>query len=406
MRAKILTGSGFRVSNRLVRTRFWWKVALVAALPFASCAPRPIAVGVILPLTGDYAAYGLPMKQGMVLATETVNAAGGIGGRRLELRIEDSRGEPSRAAQAAQSLIEKSRVPVLLAGGTSAEVLAAAPVAQRYGRVLLSPSASTPLLTGAGDWIFRNYPSDALEGKVMADFAAYTLHASKVLIVASENPYSEGLRGEFAKAFETGGRTTETLLFRPERAADAAAEAARRFGEVHAIYLVGYAGQLVPLVKALRAAGVPRPLLATSAVASAAFGGPLGKDAEGVVFPRPQFDPASTQPAVAAFVSAYRAKYGDEPDIYAAHAYDAVLLVSRAMTDLGPRPDTIRQGLLELRNFPGVSGPTTFDAEGDVLQPYQICIVREGRSVPIQTVLDTALPALQKQVEAARFGGK
>jgi len=402
----MLTGRGFLVSNCPARTRFRWWAALFVALLGAACAPRPIPVGVILPLTGDFAAYGLPMKQGMELAVEAVNAAGGVGGRRLELRIEDSRGEPARAAQAAQTLIERDRVPALLAGGTSAEVLAAAPVAQRYGRVLLSPSASTPLLTGAGDWIFRNYPSDALEGKVMADFAAYTLHASRVLVIASENPYAEGLRGEFARAFETGGRTTETLLFRPDRASDAAAEAARRFGEVHALYLVGYAGQLVPLVKALRAAGVPRPLLATSAVASEAFAPPLGPDAEDVVFPRPQFDPASSQPGVAAFVSSFRARYGTEPDIYAAHAYDAVLLLARAMTDLGPRPDTIRRGLLELRNFPGVSGPTTFDSEGDVLQPYQICIVRGGRSVPLQSVLDTALPDLQRQVEAVRFGGR
>lgn len=240
----------------------------------------------------------------------------------------------------------------------------------------------------------------------MADFAAYTLHASRVLVIASENPYAEGLRSEFAKAFETGGRTTETLLFRPEKAEDAAAEAARRFGEVHALYLVGYAGQLVPLVRALRAVRVPRPLLTTSAVASEAFMAPLGVDAEDVVFPRPQFDPASSQPHVVKFATEFRTRFGSEPDLYAAHAYDAVLLLARAMGDGGLRPDSIRRGLVELRNFPGVSGSTTFDAEGDVLQPYQICLVRGGRAVPLQSVLGSALPTLQRQVDAGRFGAR
>lgn len=382
----------------------WTALALAWLI---ACAPQPVRLGVLLPLSGEYAVYGEPMRQAMEIACQSVNDAGGIGGRRLELVVRDSGGDPSRAAAEAVALIEEARVPVILAGGTSAEVLAAAPVAQRYGRLLLSPSASTPLLTDAGDWVFRNYPSDALEGKVMADFAAYTLHASKVLVIASENPYSEGLRTEFVRAFEAGGRQAEVLLFRPAegRVADVAAQAAGRAGQVHALFLVGYAREVAPLVKALRGASLPlRPILAASAVSSSAFLPEAGVAAEGLVFPRPQFDPAAPQPEVSAFANAFRAAAGQEPDIYAAHAYDSVRLVARAMVDQGLSPEDVRRGLKELRNVPGVAGPTTFDPQGDVVRPYQICIVSAGVSVPLTKVRDTALPALQQQVEAARFG--
>lgn len=389
-------------------TRRFVPVTALAAALLSACAPQPVRLGVLLPLSGEFAGYGVPMRQAMELACQSVNDAGGIGGRRLELVVRDSGGDPARAAASAVDLVEAERVPVLLAGGTSAEVLAAAPVAQRYGRVLLSPSASTPLLTDAGDWVFRNYPSDALEGKVMADFAAYTLHASRVLVVASENPYSEGLRAEFVRAFESGGRRADVLLFRPAegRFADVAAEAAGRSPEVHALFLVGYASEVASLVKALRAKGLARPLMATSAVASADFLREAGADATDVVFPRPQFDAGSPQPDVTAFTVAFRAKAGQDPDIYAAHAYDAVRLVARAMVDQGPSPEDVRRGLKELRNVPGVAGPTTFDPSGDVIRPYQICIVSDGAAVPLTAVRDVALPALQHQVEAARFGGR
>ncbi len=381
-------------------------LAAVGLLSALSCRPRPVTLGVLLPLTGEFAIYGRPMREGAELAAEAVNREGGVGGRRLDLRIRDTGGTPRGAADGALALIEQEQVPAIVAGGTSAEVLSAAPVAQRFGRVLLSPSASSPKLTDAGDWIFRNFPSDVLEGKVMADFAAFTLHASRVLVVASENPYSDGLRGEFCRAFESASRSTETLLFRSgqTRYGDLAAQVASRGDAIQALYLVGYTGELVPLVKALHAAGETRPLLTTSAVAGPEFARQLGAAAESTVFPRPAFDLADTQPPVAQFVAAYRARFGADPDIYAAHAYDAVRILAKVAGELGPRPDALRQGLLELRNYPGASGATTFDANGDVIQPYQLCVLLSGRVVSLQDVRQTALPPLQRRVETRRFG--
>lgn len=371
-----------------------------------SCGTRPLLLGAVLPLTGEYAAYGVPMRQGIELAAGQVNHEGGVGGRQLELRIEDSGGDPQRAAALALELIENDQVPAIIAGGTSAEVLAMAPVASRYGRVLLSPSASSPLLSGAGKYIFRNYPSDALEGRVMADFAAFTLHAARVLVIASRNTYADGLRNEFSRAFESGQRSTETITFTPQKVSysEVAADAASRSARVQAIYLVGYVSELTPLVLALRAKGVDRPILTTSAAASGAFLHELGVNAETIIFPRPSYDPASTDPRTASFVAGYEARYGNEPDVYAAHAYDAVGILAKIMAELGPRPDMIRRGLVDLRNYPGVSGATTFDENGDVVQPYQLCIIAGGRVAPLQDARLKVLEPLQRKVDSLRFG--
>lgn len=371
-----------------------------------SCGTRPIVIGAVLPLTGDLSAYGIPMKQGMELQASQINHDGGIGGRRLELRVKDSEGDPRIAESSALDLIEKDQVPAIIAGGTSAEVLAMVPIASRYGRVLLSPSASSPLLSGAGKYFFRNYPSDALEGRAMADFAAFTLHASRILIIASDNTYSEGLRHEFARAFESGQRGTETILLKPPKDgyAEVAAKAASRAAGVQAIYLVGYVSELEPLVMALRARGIDRPILTTSAAASGEFLKKMGVNAETIIFPRPSYDTSSTDPRTASFVMEYQSRYGAEPDVYAAHAYDAVGIMAKAIAEFGPRPDDIRRGLLELRNYPGVSGATTFDENGDVVQPYQMCIIAGGRVVPLRNAGQKVLEPLQRKVDSLRFG--
>ncbi len=155
---------------------------------------------------------------------------------------------------------------------------------------------------------------------------------------------------------------------------------------------------------ALRAEGVDRPILTTSAAASGSFIKKMGVNAETIIFPRPSYDTSSTDPRTASFVMEYQNRCGAEPDVYAAHAYDAVGILAKTIAEFGPRPDDIRRGFQELRNYPGVSGATTFDENGDVVQPYQMCIIAGGRVVPIKDVRQKLLEPLQRKVDSLRFG--
>ena len=121
------------------------------------------------------------------------------------------------------------------------------------------------------------------------------------------------------------------------------------------------------------------------------------------MFARPSYDPDGDREA-SLFASAFASRYHEDPDIYAAHAYDAVHLLALAMSKAGPDAAGIQGALLAVRNYPGAAGSTTFDANGDVIQPYQICIVEKGRAVPLKSVVERVLPPLQQRVESRRVG--
>jgi branched-chain amino acid transport system substrate-binding protein len=137
---------------------------------------------------------------------------------------------------------------------------------------------------------------------------------------------------------------------------------------------------MAEILKELRRLSPSLQILSTSS-----FGNPktlesAGKAAEGVIYPAIVFDPESEDPTVSRFVRAFRAKYASDPDLWAAHGYDAVLIAAEAMGRSGGAvPERIAETLLEIRDFHGASGTLSFDSQGDVVQYPRAYIVHEGR---------------------------
>ncbi len=375
-------------------------------LLLVGCGPRPVRIGAVLPLTGSLAAYGQSLERGVLTATDQVNREGGIEGRRLEVLIRDSASDPRQAVEAFRSLILEEKVAVVVGGGSSDEALAMAPLADQYQRVLFSPSASSPKISEAGDFVFRNWPSDALEGRATADLAAYTLHANRVLLLAERNAYADGLASAFEKRFSTEGRSVDRLDF---SAGEAGSEpflksALERARGAQVLYLVGYGPDLLPLIAGLKREGVDRPMLSDSSLAERHFMAKAGRLLDGVVFLGPTYDPDSSSPVVQVFASSYERRYHDVPDIYAAHAYDAVMVLVSVMARDGLSAQDVRKGLLSVKDFQGASGSMSFDARGDVIQTYEACVAEGGRAVPLKSVIDQVLPPMQRRVDELRFG--
>ena len=392
-------------------SRGWSRIAAVAGLVLAcavaamvACSLRPVRVGAVLPLTGSYAVYGKSLERGALLAAERVNASGGIEGRRIEILVRDSESDDKTAAEAFQALVVRDQVSVVLGGCTTGETLAMAPLAERYRRVLLSPSASGLKITGAGDFVFRNWPSDEIEGRTLADFAAFGLHATRALILAERNTYADGLREVFTRRFCTVQGSCVTVLYDPGQSPGAVLDLAKAgLAEAQVVFVAGYGADMVPILTALRARAPEPPVLSVSAISGGGVLKGAAAEFEDVVFARPAYDPEGGNPDAAEFASAYTSRYGAEGDVYAAHAYDAVRILAEVMSKGELGAEAIRKGLLATRNFPGASGPTSFDPNGDVVQPYQMCVVREGQAVPLKTVMEQVLPPLQARVESLRF---
>lgn len=341
--------------------------------------PGDITLGVVLPLTGDGAKYGESARRAIDLAFSELNARGGIKGKQLRLVYEDSQGAPTNGVSALQKLITANHVPAVIGDLFSSVTLAMAPVAERNRVVLLSPTSSAPKITEAGDYIFRNAASDVFEGSVMGEAARDRLGVSRVAILYINNDYGVGIVDIFRKRFTTRGGTIIAEEAFAQGATDFRAQLTK-IATAHpdAIYLVGYK----ELGQALKQAGELR--VKTSILSTVMFEDPeiltvAGHAAEGVIYSARAYDPESNDPTIRTFVSTFKARYGEVPDIFAAYSYDAARIMVHAIELGGPTGDGIKNALYSIKDFPGVTGPTTFDENGDVTQPAFLKTVREGK---------------------------
>ena len=147
-----------------------------------SPAATPIRIGAIDPLTGPFAAYGEPVRDGMLLAVDEINAKGGIGGRKIELLLEDDGGDPKNSVSAFTKLATVSKVPVVIGPLSSGASMATAPLAERYKVVQLSTLAGTIDLSKAGDYVFRIYPSSEIGSRYIAKIAIEKFKAKKAAL--------------------------------------------------------------------------------------------------------------------------------------------------------------------------------------------------------------------------------
>lgn len=368
---------------------------------FACSGERKVLFGAVLPLTGASQIYGAPIRNGVELAFEQAKGAPGLK-YLIELRIEDSQSDPKKAAELLEKMFDDGALAVI-GGVKTDEALNMVPVIDRFDRVLLSPSASSPELTGISRNFLRVFPSDFLEGTKMGNFAAQTLGVKTAVILAAQSKYARGIQSIFKTEFERyGGKVLDVLEY-PAGTSDFSGLIGRVMTlKPDAVYIADFAEEIGRMITLLRQQGYQGRFLTTSAFAAPDVIDREGKDAEGVILTQPVFDPTSTEPQVKAFVQAYKAKYADEPDLYAAHGFDAMRVLVEGLTDGGWTPKDFMQGLRGIKSFPGVTGPLQFDERGDVQKYPRVYIVSEGRLVDYEKAVEERRQELLKKLQQLR----
>jgi len=352
--------------------------AVLLGMMVATACSRKLLVGVVLPETGEAAVYGASIKSGLKVAFDEA-AAARTAPEGLQVEYRDSASEPAQAASALEALYDDGAL-IVIGGVTSVEANAMLPVAEKWERVLLSPSASAPDLAKRSVYFFRVFPSDDLEGVKAADLLALTRNARTALIVQEDNTYSRGLLPVFMGEYENqGGRVVGSV-----RTADAGWD--RQTREVlstqqpAAVYICGYGDAIIEALRIVRSTGFAGTICTTSAINTSTLLQRAGRLAEGVFLPLAGFDAASQQEPIRTFVARYRNVYNLTPDIYAAHGYDAALVCLYALEGLRTRAGSEVQvrmkGLNEKR---GVTGPLAFDDYGNIKHYPRSHWIRGGK---------------------------
>ena len=347
-----------------------------------------LLLGVATSLTGGQATFGISTRNGIDLAIKEVNAAGGVNGKQLAMRVYDTQGKPEEAAQAVTRLITQDKVILILGDVASSNSLAMAEKAQAAGVPMITPSSTNPSVTEKGDYIFRVCFIDPFQGFVMAKFARENLKASKVAVLQdNKSAYSIGLTDVFTRKFtEMGGKVVRTESYSQGDSDYRAQLTSIKKAAPEAIYVPGYYSEVGVIARQAKELGLNVPLLGGDGWDSEKLYELGGSAIQGSYFSN-HYSPDNPDPRIQKFVSDYKAAYGGVPDALAALAYDAAKV---AAASLQKAPDTsgkaVRDAIAQTKEFPGIAGAITLDEKRNAVKPAVVLKVGDGKSDYMTTV--------------------
>lgn len=343
-----------------------------------------IKIGTIGPLTGNIATYGISTKNGVEIAVEEFNQNGGINGRPIKLISEDTRGDQTEAANAASKLIEQDKVVAIVGGVISSETLTAGPIANDAKVVMISSSSTAAGVPEIGDYIFRNCLSDEVQAVQLAEYAAKELGLKKFAIMYTNNDYGLSLKNAFeTKAKELAEVTAVETYNDGEK--DFRAQLTKIKGtNPDALYIAGYYTEAAKIAQQAKEQGLNVQILGADGFYSPVLI-ELGGDAvEGAIFTAGFFTDDPSEKAQN-FVKAYKEKFNAEPDMFAAQAYDAAMILITALKNTnGEGGEVLQKEMAKIKDFPGITGTTSFTETGDAIKNVMILKVENGKFTKIR----------------------
>ena len=342
---------------------------------------------IVLGLAGPFSQpRGESMQRAAELAVKEINARGGIHGRQLALRIRDDSGRADVAIRIAQQFVDDPAVVAVIGHLNSTASIYAGRVYGEARRplVMITPSASSPDLTGISPYVFRVCPSDSWHGTQLARYARQALGARRVGVIFLDDDYGRGLRLSFATELRRlgGDLVEEDPMLATTPSLEPYVARLRQKGGVDALMLATDRPGAELALRDMERLGVHWPTLGGDALSGIETTGRLG---EGV---RLSLAYLVDQPGDrnAQFVSAYARAYdGARPDHRGAAAYDIVQLLALVLvqtTDRRGIRDRLARIGQDLPAFEGVTGKIAFDRKGDVpAKSVVIGTVRGGRLV-------------------------
>lgn len=340
---------------------------------------EPIKIGHIAPLTGDAAIYGDWEREGTELALAELNTKGGINGRQVVIVREDDKVDPAQSVTALNKLISVDKVQAVMGLPSSGETLAAAPVAEANKVVLMSDGAAAIKVSGAGDYIFRIFPSTAQEGDKLTDLAK-SLGKMNAAIMYINNDFGSDMADIVSKSAAKKGINILASEGYSSDVTDFRTQLAKISGKnPDVIFLLGYPKDMGLILKQAGGMGIKAQFLAADAFDDPSIIATAGKFAEGVIYVLPSDQVTET------FKANFKAKYGKDASIMNALSYDAFNLLALAIQRGGNDGTAIKNELYKIHDYAGASGIITIDGNGDAVnRPMVFKIIENGKAVAYQ----------------------
>jgi branched-chain amino acid transport system substrate-binding protein len=355
--------------------------AVLSASTLARAA-EPLVIGLFGPMSGERSALGVRFKEAATMFADEVNQAGGIAGRPVEVRVEDSRGTPREAANIAQKFAQDPAVLVVLGGQTSTESMAAGPILAEAKIAQVAPTAGHPDYVKISPYQFRTTPTHASMVQPHADMLIKKLGLKKIAIVYFKDDWGMVTNTMMTKRLkELGAEVVLSEAMIPETRDFRPLITKIRAATPDGVFLVSHYAESALFMQQLRQADPTLKVAGTDTLNDPKFIELAGGAAEGVVMPT-QF--LADAPEAVKFSKAYEAKFAKEPNYYSAFTWDAMLIVTSAMKGLAAagKPITreaIRDQIASAPPIQGVSGSLKYEGSGDLGERAINYIVVKGR---------------------------
>ncbi|MGE3803018.1 MAG: ABC transporter substrate-binding protein [Candidatus Kapaibacterium sp.] len=354
-----------------------------------------IKIGHFASMQGDIATFGQQTNNGMLLAVEEINAAGGVLGKKIELKTEDTRSTTQDAGLAAEKLISQDKVTVLLGEVASSLSLVAAPIAEREKVPMVTPASTNPEVTvdkngNVRKYVFRVCFIDPFQGKVMAKFAKENLNATRVAILKDNaNDYSVGLAKNFQETFVgMGGEIIAEQAYEAKQVDFKSQLTAIKAMNPDVIYVPGYYTEVSLIAEQARDLGITVPLLGGDGWDSPELTKGKFKEAlEGCYFSN-HYSVEDTTALVKTFTEKYAKMFnGEAPGAMSALGYDAMYIVADAIKRAGTtEAEAVTKALGETRDFKGITGNITINSQHNAEKSAVVLKIKDGKFTYFATV--------------------
>ncbi len=381
------------------------KIAVLVALALAGCkeaatvispktetppsSPTPVEVlnvGVFLPLKGEMQASGESMLNGLILAAEEVNAAGGVLGRPVRLVVRDTRSQADRVAKAVSDLITEDKA-VCVIGGLSGAGSEASAVAREFQVPLIAPGSTMPGVPSLEPWTIRLCYSDFLSGRVMAKFAVSLEATRSVVLYDPASDYAKALAMAFGKAFKS--KRGHRIVGEPfQTGTTDFSEHIEEIKKINpeVVYLPADASLAAAILVQARTAGLETPFLGTATWDCEEFLKEAGAAARHCYLPG-RYVPSGETEAGRVFLAGYLKKYKKAPNAMAALGYDSLrVFIEAYRISQGQGAEALRSALEATTNFEGVTGPITIDPVLAVSKALPILKVKDDEFAFVETL--------------------
>lgn len=360
-----------------------------------------VRVGLLGSFEGGGGVYGRAMEQGARMAADEINAAGGLQGRRVELVRGDDQNDMGLNGTETVRLIDEG-CWAIIGSVHSGCTHVATRITLKYEVPQLTSISTDPTIGLVGSpWMFRCLVDDRAQGRALANLVFDRLGYARVALAEHRNRYGKmggkeirqiaerrGTPVIFTEQFESDQTDFTSLIDR--LVADRA----------EAIIIWGLYGPAGRLVRQMRERGVRIQVFGSDGIVAPAFLEVAGPGSEGALVTYP-YDETRRDPVNQAFIERFRRRYGEMPDSFSAHGYDAMMIIASAIRRGGLNRYRIRDALANTRNFPGVTGSISFDHQGNDTREVIFARVVKGRFVPLRDG-DLETLAAERRRAAAR----